>query len=453
MEEKSAQKKKRREPGGSAELWALALPVIVATLSQSLMGLVDTFFMGRIGTAEQGAVGLAAVIFITISSLFIGTVHGVATFVAQHHGAKDYARCGRDGWIGLYFCVPAALVLGSVSFLSHPIFTAIGLDGTTLPHATDYLFIRLSGVLFPMINFALVNFLRGIGDTRTPMWFTMGANILNALLNYALVLGNWGAPRLGAKGAALATVIATAVFSLVYLGFFLSGERHRKYETRRLHLPSKRTVIAFLKIGGPIGGIWTLEMASWSVFMAFVSHLGHAELAATNIAFQVLHFSFMGAVSLATAATTLVGQYLGAEEPDRARKTARTTIRWGIIYCVTVGSIFLLARHQIVAFFNAESTVVEIGARLFVYAAVFQFFDGLGISSNGVIRGAGDTRWPMILMVVLAWGVFVPLTYTLTFPLGWGIDGAWIAVVVFIATLGVGLYSRLRSGKWLSMRV
>jgi len=459
MEEKSPQLDTNhpggtgRAPGGSAELWALALPVIVATLSQTLMGLVDTFFMGRIGTAEQGAVGIAAVIFITISSLFIGTVHGVATFVAQHHGAEKYARCGRDGWMGLYFCIPAALVLGSISFLSQPIFTVIGLDHSTLPHATDYLFIRLAGVIFPMINFALVNFLRGIGDTRTPMWFTLGANVLNAFLNYALVLGNWGAPRLGATGAALATVIATAVFSLVYIGFFLSGERHRKYGTRSMSLPSKKDVVAFLKIGGPIGGIWTLEMASWSVFMAFVSHLGNAELAATNITFQVLHFSFMGAVSLATAATTLVGQYLGAEDPETAKKTARTTIRWGITYCVTVGSVFLLARHQIVAFFNADRAVVEIGGRLFVYAAVFQFFDGLGISSNGVIRGAGDTRWPMVLMVILAWGVFVPLTYTLTFALDWGIDGAWIAVVVFIAALGIGLYFRQRSGKWLGMRV
>ena len=454
MEEKSAQPNvKRREPGGSAELWALALPVIVATLSQTLMGLVDTFFMGRIGTAEQGAAALAAVIFITISSLFIGTVHGVATFVAQHHGAEKYARCGRDGWLGLYFCIPAALVLGSIALLSQSIFTVIGLDSSTLPHATDYLFIRLAGVLFPMINFALVNFLRGIGDTRTPMWLTLGANVLNAFLNYALVLGNWGAPRLGAQGAAFATVIATAVFSIVYIGFFLTGERHRKYRTRSLPIPSKRDVIAFLKIGGPIGGIWTLEMVSWSVFMAFVSRLGNAELAATNITFQVLHFSFMGAVSLATAATTLVGQYLGAEEPDRARKTARTTIRWGITYCVTVGSIFLLARYQIVAFFNTEPGVIEIGGRLFLYAAVFQFFDGLGISSNGVIRGAGDTRWPMILMVVLAWGVFVPLTYALTFTLGWGVDGAWIAVVVFIAATGVGLHFRLRSGKWLTMRV
>jgi Na+-driven multidrug efflux pump len=194
-------------------------------------------------------------------------------------------------------------------------------------------------------------------------------------------------------------------------------------------------------------------MISWTVFMAVVSWLGNAELAATNIVLQVLHFSFMGAVSLGTAATTLVGQYLGAEDLATARKTARSTIRSAILYCVALGLLFLVARKQIMAIFNDDPAVIEVGGRLFVYAAVFQFFDGLGISSNGVIRGAGDTRWPMVLMIVLAWGLFVPLTYLLALPLGFGVDGAWIAVTIFIASVGIGLYYRQRSGRWLTMRV
>jgi MATE family multidrug resistance protein len=120
---------------------------------------------------------------------------------------------------------------------------------------------------------------------------------------------------------------------------------------------------------------------------------------------------------------------------------------------VTLGLVFLAGRYRLTAFFNEDPAVVEIGGRLFIYAVVFQFFDGLGISSNGVIRGAGDTRWPMILMIILAWGVFAPMTYLLAFPAGLGIDGAWIAVVVFIAANGIGLHYRQRSGKWLAMRV
>jgi putative MATE family efflux protein len=311
----------------------------------------------------------------------------------------------------------------------------------------------MAGAFFMLVNFALVNFLRGIGDTRTPMYFTLGVNILNAVLNYALVLGNWGVPRMGASGAALASVLATAVFSAAYLAFFLTGERQRRFQTRRIRLATIDEILPFFKIGAPIGAVWALEMVSWTFFQSVVSHLGNAELAATIIVFQVLHFSFMGAVSLGAAATALVGQYLGAEDPKTAGKTALTTIRWGVAYCMALGLVFYAGRYEITAFFSDDPAVIEIGGRLFIYAAVFQFFDGLGISSNGVIRGAGDTRWPMILMVILAWGVFAPLTYLLAFPAGLGIDGAWIAVVIFIAANGIGLHFRRRSGKWLAMRV
>ncbi len=445
--------KTRHAPGGTAELWFLAYPVIVATLSQSLMGVVDTFFMGRIGTAEQGAVGLAMIMFWTVTSLFTGTLQGVSTFAAQHHGAKDYAQCGRDGWLGLYIVLPSAVLLSGMAFLSRPIFEAIGSDESILPHATDYLFIRLAGSVFVLVNWNMMSFLRGIGNTKTPMYLTLGANLLNAFLNYPLVLGHWGFPRLGASGAAIASVIATGVFSLVYIAFFLTGECGLKFQTRRIPRIRLKEVIAFLKIGAPIGGSWGLEMVSWTIFMAMVSWLGNAELAATNIAFQVLHFSFMGAVSVGIAATTLVGQYLGAGDLETARKTARSTIRSGIVYCVALGLLFLVARRWIVGLFNSDPAVIEIGARLFIYAAVFQFFDGLGITSNGVIRGAGDTRWSMVYTVLLAWGFFIPFTYLLTFPLDLGIDGAWSAVTLFLAFLGTGIYFRERSGKWTAMRV
>jgi len=427
--------------------------VIVATLSQSMMGVVDTFFMGRIGTAEQGAVGLAGVIFWTVLSFFSGTLQGVSTFAAQHFGAGDHRRCGRDGWMGLAVSLPSAAIMAAMAFLSSSIFAFIGTDESIRPHATDYMFIRMAGSIFVVINFSVVNFLRGIGDTRTPMYFTLGANVLNGFLNYALVLGNWGAPRMGASGAALASVIATAVFSIIYLVFFFTGERNRVFHTRVIRPIPVRDVLRFLRIGAPIGGTWMLEMVSWSVFMSIVSRLGNVQLASTNIVFQVLHFSFMGAVALGTAATTLVGQYLGAEDPATAEKTARSTIRSGVAYCVSMGVVFLVARHQIVAIFNSDPAVIEMAGRLFIYAAVFQFFDGLGISSSGIIRGAGDTRWPMILTVILAWGFFIPFTYVMVSYAGLGIDGAWTAATAFICTVGCGMWLRLKSGKWKSMRV
>ncbi len=413
-----------------AELWILAYPVIVATLSQSVMGVVDTFYMGRIGTTEQGAVGFAALIFWTVSSLFVGTQQGVSTFAAQLYGAGDFTRCGRDGWIGLFISVPSAAILAVIALFTVEIFeliqtgTHVGAsgEGSIIPHASNYLSIRLFGSLFILINLGVTNFLRGIGDTKTPMYFTIGANVLNVLLDYWLILAE-GGPHLGATGAALGSVIATGVFSLAYMAFFLSGRCHRRFATRRIQVPRLREMLDFLKIGAPIGGTWALEMIAWTVFMGMVSRLGNMALASTIIVFEVLHFSFMVAVSIGTAATTLVGQYLGAEDPKTAQKTARSALISGVVYCVTMGLLFLFMRRIIMSTFSLDPEVIETGCRLFIYAAVFQFFDGLGISSNGVIRGAGDTRFPLYLTVFLAVLFFIPLTYLLTWKADLGIDG------------------------------
>jgi putative MATE family efflux protein len=391
--------------------------------------------------------------FWTITSLFVGTLQGVSTFAAQHYGAGKFRRCGQDGWMGLFIAVPSALILGGVAVFSTTIYELLGQDETIVPHAADYTFIRLCGAFFVCINYGMVSFLRGIGDTKTPMYFTFGANVLNIILNYPLILGGWGFPALGAAGAALGSVIATAVFSTAYLVFFLTGERVQKFKTRHILLPRVKDVLAYVKIGVPIGGSWVLEMVSWMAFMVIVSHFGNVCLAATEIVFEVLHFSFMGAIALGTAATTLVGQYLGAEEPAFAQKTARSTIVSSVIYCSSFGVVFFTCRYLIINLFTLDPTVVEVGAKLFMYAAVFQLFDGLGISCTGVIRGAGDTRWPMMLMAFMAWGVFIPMTCALTYWTDLGIDGAWISATVFIFIVSVGIYLRYRSGKWLTMRV
>jgi putative MATE family efflux protein len=397
-------------------------------------------------------VGLAAITFWTIISLFVGTLHGVSTFSAQHYGAGDFARCGRDGWLVLFLTVPFALVLMSVTGLCTAIFEIIGTKPSIVPHASDYMFIRLMGAFFVLINYGVVSFLRGVGDTRTPMYFTIGANVLNIGFNYYLILAPEG-PKMGAGGAALGSVLATAVFSIGYVIFFLTGERNRLFKTRTLVKPRARELFDFLKTGMPIGGTWALEMASWTAFMAIISYFGVVALAATEVVFEVLHFSFQGAIALGTAATTLVGQYLGADKVKIAEKSARSTMCSSVVYCVTMGLIFLVFRRQIMQVFTLDHQVIEVGQRLFIYVAIFQFFDGLAISCNGVIRGAGDTRWSMVFMVIMAWGLFLPLTYVLTLKAELGIDGAWISATLFITLVGIGLYLRYRSGKWKTMRV
>ncbi len=440
--------------GGFGEVWRLAYPVIITMASMSLMGVVDTWFMGRIGTPQQGAVGLGAVTSWTLMSFFNGTITAGNVFVAQFYGAGRLHDCSKVVWQVFYVALLASVVvlLGVVPFVQ-PLLGAIGSRPEIADYATRYMRIRLAGCVFVFNNFCLVGFLRGIGDTRTPMKITLAANGLNVLLTWILVFGKLGLPRLGIEGAALGTVLSQAAASASYLWVFFGAGTNGDFGSRRARAPSAALLKRILRVGLPMGLWWVLEMGGFTVFTMFVSTLGKVELAGHQIVRQMVHLSFLPGVALSVAATTLVGQYVGAGDIAAAERSARNAIRIALAIMVTMGLVFVVFRYPIARLFNGDGQVVELAARLFLFAAVFQTFDALGTVSSGAIRGAGDTRWPMAVSLVMAWFVFVPSIFLLGRVAGWGVYGAWTGATIYISTLGLMLWGRFRGGKWKKMKI
>jgi MATE family, multidrug efflux pump len=436
--------------GSYREVILLAYPVVFTTLAATLMSVVDTLFMGWVSTTAQGAVGLGGIMVWTFASFFIGTLTVINTFVAQYFGEGRERECGVIAWQGFLLAAIFSVLVVGLSPLMPLLVGVFGAPADVAQIAVAYAMIRLLGLPLDLVETNLSAFLRGIGDTKTPMYVSLATVVLNVPLNYWLVFGGLGVAAMGARGAAIATVAARGLGMLLLALLVVRPAMRRRYGTG---FPGwgqivTRRIGALLKVGLPIGVGWLLEMATWLVFTGVVSGMGRVQLAAHNIVIQVLHLSFMPGVAISVAATTLVGQRLGAQDHPGARRSARASLVVCVGFMTCMGLIFLTQGGLIATAFNRDPAVVTTARHLFALAAAFQLFDALNMVSGGVLRGAGDTRYPMFVAVGFAWLVFMPLVWLLGIHLDYGVEGTWIGATTYITGLGIVLFLRVRAGKW-----
>jgi MATE family multidrug resistance protein len=279
----------------------------------------------------------------------------------------------------------------------------------------------------------------------------LGANLANIVLDYLLIFGHFGFPRLGVAGAAWATVASSVLHGLIMLAIFLRRGRRAGHLPEVVVKPVLRDMIRLLRVGTPVGMQWVLDMGSWTAFTTIVAGLGEVQAAANQVAISILHISFMPGYGISIAATTLVGQYLGAGNPRAAVRSAHHALRLAVVFMGAMGAGFLLGRGALIRSFNPDPAVIAVGAQLLVIAAVFQVFDAVNLVLSGVLRGAGDTRFPMLVTIVMAWLVFLPSAWFMTIRLGWGVLGGWVAVIFWSVGLALLLGWRFRRRRWLTM--
>jgi MATE family multidrug resistance protein len=439
--------------GSYREVMTLAYPAVLSMLSWTAMWTADTIFVGRVGTAQQGAVGFAGTVAWTAICIVNGTITAVQIFVAQYKGAGQHGRCGEILWQGLYFSFAAALPIGILAFHSEWLIKALRVTPELVAFSTDYLKIRLLGAVFVFVSRGMELFLQGTGDTRTPLKVSVLANGFNILMDYVLIFGKWGFPEMGVTGAALATVLATAIQAGIYFYLVLGRESRSVYFPRKVSPLAPRRLIHLLRVGFPVGLQWLLDMGTWTVFTTIIARLGDIQAAAHQIAVTILHVSFMPGYGISIATTTLVGQYLGAGDKKAAIRSAYTSLRLAIVFMGAMGVLFYVFRAPLVRMFNPDPAVVATGATLLIFAAVFQVFDATGMVCSGALRGSGDTRWPMAVSIGIAWFLFVPLVYLTVIRLSLGVTGGWMAAAIYIVSLGGVLFGGLRKRKWMERRL
>jgi MATE family multidrug resistance protein len=362
-------------------------------------------------------------------------------------------ECGAWSWQGLASIVPLALIASiGIGLGATQIVEWLAPSEALAPLATGYMRARSIGIVGMSAAVSLSSFFRGIGDTRTPLYVTLAANALNLVLDFGLVFGLWGLPKLGVVGAGIATSISEWFYFVTLLILFLRPKLSTQFDTR-YRRPVWSEVRRLWRIGIPIGGQWILEMLSYAIFTTLVARMGDAALAASHAFIQLLSLSFMQATGISTAASTLVGRYIGAGRLERIDHSFRSSILLGAILGGAIAVLFVWIPDLLLGIFSRDPAVLAYGRPLLAIGALYQFLDAMGIVTDGALRGAGDTRWPFVVRCLLSWLVFLPIAYVFAFPLGGGLTGAWAGGLVHIIMLATFLVWRFKSGAWRQIRI
>lgn len=442
---------------------ALALPLFINSSLQAVLNLTDTWFIGRISAQAVAAVGGVYWVLLGTLLLFGGVGMVVQSFAAQAYGGGRRRRAAQAAWSGLW----ASLVLVPVFLLlaaSGPwLVPALGLPPELVPMSIDYWVPRMGGGALAVALWSVGSFFMGIGHVRVVLAINAFVAVINAVLNEWLMFGlGWGI-----GGAAWATSLSVAAGLVLALAWFLAPRYRRAYGSALMWRPSRRTVIATVRVGLPVGLSIAFDLLGLAAFQAMLTRLGAIQGAASQIVLMLTSVAYMPAVGLGMAGTTLVGQSIGAGDRDWARRVGNRAIALAVGYMFLVGFVLAAAGPWLLPRFVSPSdpsaaAVVTLGITLLWIAAAYQLFDGLNIGCGFCLRGAGDTRFPAVLLLCLAGGVFVPLTHLLAFApgegwvdgvpgFGFGAAGGWAAAVVYIGLLGSALAWRWRSGRWRAM--
>jgi MATE family multidrug resistance protein len=444
---------------------AIALPLFVNSSLQAVLNLTDTWFIGRISAQAVAAVGGVYWVVLGLLLLLGGVGMVVQTFAAQAYGGGRYRRAGQAAWSGLWAGLVLVPVFAALAWAGPWIVPALGLPADVVPLSLAYWTPRMLGGGLAVGLWALGSFFMGIGHVRIALAVNVFVAVVNAVLNEWLMFGlGWGV-----AGAAWATTLSICAGLAAAMAVFLSKRYRGVYGSTRLWRPRRGSIVATLSLGLPVGLSIAFDILGLAAFQAMLTRLGATPGAASQIVMMLTSVAYMPAVGLGMAGTTLVGQSIGAGDRDWARRVGSRTIVLAVAYMFCTGFVLAASGPWLMPLFVSASdpqaaAVIALGCTLLWIAAAYQFFDGLNIGCGFCLRGAGDTRFPALLLLVLAWGVFVPLTHLLAFApgqgwvdgapgLGWGAVGGWIAAVVYVGLLGSALAWRWRSLRWQSMRL
>jgi MATE family multidrug resistance protein len=291
------------------------------------------------------------------------------------------------------------------------------------------------------------------------MWVNAATTVVNLVLDYALIFGHWGFPELGIRGAAIATVAAGVFSLLVFFVLLISGGKDSIYHTKKGWRFEKDLCGRLLRFGFPSGMQFFLEIAGFTGFVLVVGRLGTASLVATNIAFNINTLAFMPMIGCGIAISVLVGQYLGAQKPDIAQTAVYSGFHLTFIYMASIAAAYVLAPDIFIAPFAHQADpkgfaeIYAYSVILLRFVAIYCLFDTMNIIFCSAIKGAGDTRYVMIMTVILSVFVLILPVYLAVEIIESGLVVAWVFATVYIICLGVTFYVRFLGGKWKSMRV
>lgn len=427
-------------PQHVAAILRLGLPLIGGHVGQIAIGLTDSVMLGRYGVDELAAVTLGSTYFFVLFLLGSGFAWAVMPLVAEAVAREDGMRVRRATRMGLWLSAGAALLSLPVLMAANPVLRLLGQEEQVSSLASEYLRWAGWGIVPALLVMTIKSYLAALERTLIVFWITLLAAIANGLANYALIFGNWGAPELGIRGAALASIITQLV---MLAGVVIYALRALPEYTlmQRLWRPDWEMLREVYRLGWPIGLTTLSEAGMFSASAILMGWIGKIPLAAHGVALQLTALTFMVHLGLSNAATIRAGNAMARGDREHLVRGARVVIALSVSMAVLTMAVFLLLPEPLIGLFIGRDEVqrdqiIQIGVILLATAAVFQLMDGGQVIALGMLRGLQDTTVPMWFAGLSYWVVGLPLSYVLGFTLGWGGAGVWLGLAGGLGSAG-----------------
>ncbi|MGW4321014.1 MATE family efflux transporter [Streptomyces sp. NPDC004684] len=422
------------------EIAALAVPAFGALVAEPLFVMADSAIVGHLGTAQLAGLGVASALLTTAVSVFVFLAYATTAAVARRVGAGDLQAAIRQGMDGIWLALLLGAAVIAITLPTAPALVDVfGASPTAAPYATTYLRISALGIPAMLVVLASTGVLRGLQDTKTPLYVAVAGFVANAALNAGLVYG----AGLGIAGSAWGTVIAQCGMAAVYLGVVVRGARRHGASLR----PDAAGIRASAQAGVPLL-VRTLSLrAILMTATAVAARLGDADIAAHQIILSLWTLLAFALDAIAIAGQAIIGRFLGAGDTEGAREACRRMVQWGIAVGVVLGLLVIVARPVFLPLFTADPTVKDTALPALLVVALSQPICGVVFVLDGVLMGAGDGPYLAGAMLVTL-AVFVPAA--LLVPVfGGGLTALWGAMTVMMTVRLLTLWLRTRSGRWL----
>jgi putative MATE family efflux protein len=434
-------------------VFLLAVPMVLELVLESTFAVADIWFVARLGASAVATVGLTETYLFLLYSIAMGLAMAVTAVVARRVGEENQEAAAISAvqaiWIALAASIPFAIV-GIV--WARELLALMGADAWTLEHGVGYMQWALGSNAVIMLLFVINAIYRGAGDAAIAMRVLLTANALNIILDPMFIFGLGPIPAMGVEGAAIATTIGRGTGVLMQLWILFHGGKHIRVLASHL---AWHGATAWNIVRTSLGGIgqMIIGMTSWIFLVRILASLGAESVAGATIALRTLMFVMMPAWGMSNAAATLVGQNLGAAQPDRAEASVWHIGWYNMAYLLGVSVLFFLFHDDIIALFSSDARVIEVGGQWLRIISYSMFVYGWWMVSVQAFNGAGDTATPTWINLVFFWMLQIPLAWWLALHLGWGSEGVFWAV--FFSETAVGLFTLwlFSRGRWKTAQV
>ncbi len=419
----------------------LGLPLIGSHLAQFAIHMTDTLMLGWYDIKALAAVTIAGSFWFLLFIMGSGFAFAVAPMVASAEASGQGTQVRRVTRMGMWISLIYGVAVLPLMWWSGPLLILMGQDVEISQIAQEYLRITCLGTLPALMVMVLKNYLAALERAGIVLWITLSAVVLNALVNYALIFGNFGAPELGVKGAAISSLLMQTL-SFIALAIYILRKMPEHAMFQRFWRIDREAFGAVFQMGWPIGLTNLAESGLFTASAVMVGWIGTAELAAHGIALQLTAITFMVQVGFSNVATIRAGQAYGKRDALSLKRGAQVVLAMSAVVSVFVVIAFLTIPAPLVGAFLApgdpeRGLIIGIGVSLLAVAALFQFADSAQVMALGLLRGVHDTRVPMIIAAVAYWPLGLSAGYLLGFTYGYGAVGVWMGLVVGLAVAGV----------------